>query len=305
MGKTTACLPQCASMQGGGDWVSDVALQPSPSKEYHVYRSQAAVRIELSRPENSNVLTASMVEELKNLYRRIAQDPTVFRIYLTGQGRVFCAGMNLGASGLATSADEGKHLAQLKNFRDLLTAIERAPQVTVALINGPCYGGGNGLAFVNDIRISTRDTTFNLTEVRLGLSPCAISPYLAREWGIALFRSAMLTGRPVTAAQLHGSGALYAITDNNMTLQNQALHDLETTLRMCASRASTVCKELVEVAWSSPGGPAQDDLIKRRYLEMMAPSREAKYGIEQFRKGVRMVNWASMEKSTRGKSSLL
>jgi hydroxymethylglutaryl-CoA lyase len=140
-----------------------------------------------------------MVQELKDLYKRIAKDKSIFRIYLTGQGRVFSAGMDLSARGNATSNDEETHLAQMNAFRALLSAIEDAPQVTIAIINGSCYGGGNGLAFANDVRICTREATFNLTEVRLGLAPCAISPVLAREWGIPLFRSAMLTGRPVPA----------------------------------------------------------------------------------------------------------
>ncbi|KAH7139751.1 ClpP/crotonase-like domain-containing protein [Dactylonectria estremocensis] len=287
------------------NWEPDTALQPVASKELRVCRAREAVKIELTRPENRNALTTSITKELGNLYRQVAQDTSVSRIYLTGQGPVFCAGMHLGASESTANFTQDKHLAELEEFSGLLSAIENAPQVTIALINGPCYGGGNGLAFANDIRISTRDATFNLTEVRIGLSPCAISPCLAREWGIPLFRSAMLTGRPVTTAQLHGLGAIYDIADDNEQLQGRLLHELESTLRLCAPRASAVCKELAKAAWSSPGGPAQDELIKSRYVEMMAPSDEARYGIGRFRKGFRKVDWAIMEKGTGNRDSHL
>ncbi|PKS05092.1 hypothetical protein jhhlp_008459 [Lomentospora prolificans] len=278
-----------------GQWFHDTALQPSPSKEYCIYRKRAAVKIELTRPANRNALTSSMVDELKALYDRLARDASVFRIYLTGQGKVFCAGMDLGASGSATSANEQQHISGLEKFQGLLRAIEKAPQVTVALINGPCYGGGNGLAFANDIRVSTREATFNLTEVRLGLSPCAISPVLAREWGVPLLRSAMLTATPVTAARLHVTGAIFALADDNEQLQGQASLRLEDALEACAPGASAVCKELAEVAWSSPGGAAQNEVVRRRYLEMMGPSREARFGIGQFRQGVRKVDWMEMD----------
>jgi len=254
------------------------------------------VKIELTRPENRNALTSSMVEELKSLYERIARDESIFRIYLTGKGKAFCAGMDLGASGSATSANEKQHIYALEKFQSLLHAIAGAPQVTIALINGPCYGGGNGLAFANDIRVSTREATFNLTEVRLGLSPCAISPILAREWGIPLFRSAMLIGMPVTAAKLHGTGAIYALAEDDERLQGQVFQKLEDTLQACAPRASAVSKELAEVAWSNPAGATQNELVTRRYLEMMRPSREAKFGIDQFRKGIRKVDWTSLYK---------
>lgn len=275
-------------------WLPDTKLQPTPSKEYVVYRHRASVKIELTRPNNRNALTASMVDELQALYERLAQDASVFRIYLTGQGKVFCAGMDLGASGSATSADEKQHTAGLRKFQSLLRAIEGAPQVTVALINGPCYGGGNGLAFANDIRLSTRGATFNLTEARLGISPCAISPVVAREWGVPLFRSATLTAAPLPASRLHASGAIYALAADNAELQGALCAEIETTLSACAPGASAVCKELAAVAWRSPGGEEQDETVTRRYMEMMAPSKEAKFGIEQFRKGVRTVDWTKL-----------
>ncbi|KAH7120487.1 ClpP/crotonase-like domain-containing protein [Dactylonectria macrodidyma] len=300
MGKSTTSVPTQEL-----DWKPDTALQPVASKELRVHRAREAVKIELTRPENRNALTTSITRELGNLYRRVAQDTSVSRIYLTGQGPVFCAGMSLSAPEQTAKSDQNQHLAELEEFRGLLSAIENAPQVTIALINGPCYGGGNGLAFANDIRISTRDATFNLTEVRIGLSPCAISPCLAREWGIPLFRSAMLTGRPVTAAQLYGLGAIYGIADDNEQLQGGSLHDLESTLRLCAPRASAVCKELAKAAWSSPGSLAQDELVKNRYLDMMAPSDEARHGIGRFRKGFRKVDWASMGKGAGNKDSHL
>lgn len=271
-------------------WTLDDSLLP----DLRVYKKGASIKIELSRPDRRNALTGSMVESLRALYEQLATDVSIHRIFLTAQGKVFCAGMDLSTSGKATVTDEQGHASQLAATQALFCAIDNAPQTTIALINGPCYGGGNGLAFVNDIRIAVQSATFNLTEVRLGLSPCAISPYLLREWGIAFTRAAMLTARPVTAADLHRIGALYSIASDQEQLQGEVLEGLDTTLQACAPAASNVCKELVKVAWSHPGGPQQEKVVRQRFMEMMAPSREAKYGIGQFRKGVKSVDWTKI-----------
>ncbi|KAH7368445.1 ClpP/crotonase-like domain-containing protein [Plectosphaerella cucumerina] len=286
------------------EWQRDTVLQDSPSPEYRISRRGPVVKIELTRPKSRNSLTSDLVSGLKDAYTRIARDSSIFRIYLTGQGRVFCAGMNLSPSNSTPPPGEDTHRAQLAEFRGLLQAIEDAPQVTVALINGPCYGGGNGLAFANDIRISVRDATFNLTEVKLGLAPCAISPVLAREWGLALCRSAMLTARPVTAEELRAVGAIYALADDGKHLQGDAMEELEKRLRASAPGASTVCKELIHVAWTDPGGKEQDEVVAKRYVEMMTPSKEARHGIQQFKKGVREVDWEKFWDAELGKSRL-
>lgn len=283
-------------------WHLDTKLLPDHSQDFRILRRKNAVKIELARPEARNSLTATLVSGLRDAYDTIARDPSIFRVYLTGQGRVFCAGMNLSPTASPSSSD---HLAQLRAFRDLLAAIERSPQVTIALINGPCYGGGNGLAFANDIRVCVRSATFLLTEARLGLAPCAISPVLAREWGLALTRSAMLTARPVTAQQLQSAGAVFAVADDVEKMNTSLLDELEAMLGACAPGASTVCKELVRVAWTDPGAARQDEVVEERYLEMMKPSAEARHGMEQFRQGVREVDWSKLTETRTSRGSRL
>lgn len=273
------------------EWTRDTSLT---SADFSLSRRGAAAKIELTRPEKRNTLTSSMVNNLRKVYELFAHDNSVSRIYLTGRGSVFCAGMDLSASGKATAADREAHESQLAQTLALFHAIENCPKTTVALINGPCYGGGNGLAFVHDIRVATSNSTFNLTEVRLGLAPCAISTSILREWGIAFCRAAMLTGRPVTAADLYRIGAIYSLADSQAVLHGDLLDSLDETLRGCAPGASAACKELAYVAWSDAGGKYQAETIKRRFLEMMTPSKEAKYGISQFRKGVKTVDWSQL-----------
>ncbi|KAH6675393.1 ClpP/crotonase-like domain-containing protein [Plectosphaerella plurivora] len=286
------------------EWHRDASLQPTPSPEFLIARRGPVVKIELTRPKSRNSLTSDLVSGLKDAYSRIARDPSIFRIYLTGQGSVFCAGMNLAPPKAGSPSNEEANRAQLADFKGLLQAIENAPQVTVALINGPCYGGGNGLAFANDIRVSVRDATFNLTEVKLGLAPCAISPVLAREWGLALCRTAMLTARPVAAKELRAIGAIYALANDVDHLQGEVKEELEKRLRASAPGASSVCKELVKVAWTSPGGKEQDEVVARSFVDMMTPSKEARHGIQQFKKGVREVDWEKFWETELGKSRL-
>jgi hydroxymethylglutaryl-CoA lyase len=90
----------------------------------------------------------------------------------------------------------------------LFESISNSPKTTIALVNGPCYGGGNGVAFACDIRIVVESATFTLSEVRRGLSPATISRYIVREWGTGLAWEAMVTGRGVKPAELRAFGAV-------------------------------------------------------------------------------------------------
>jgi hydroxymethylglutaryl-CoA lyase len=158
--------------------------------------------------------------------------------------------------------------------------------VTIAAINGHAFGGGVGLAFACDIRLGVNDAAFTLSEVKLGLSPATISKYVAREWGPAFTREAMLSGRPVSVAQLRTLGLVATAVDSKEELDD-ALDTYLRRLRAAAPRASTMVKELV----AASGEDGQDLRIKQVFDEMMKPGSESEFGLREFQSGNRNIDW--------------
>ncbi|OQV08556.1 hypothetical protein CLAIMM_12809 [Cladophialophora immunda] len=272
--------------------------------EYQLLRHASTVKIVLNRPHNGNALTRTMLTHLTTLFETLSNDPSVFHIVLTGKGKYFCTGMDLSSGGAtAAGADVVSKQDQFEGLYKLFEAIDRTPQTTIALINGPTFGGGTGLAFVCDIRLAQANATFTMTEVKLGLCPATISKFVVREWGLAIAREAMLTSRPVTAQELHRFGAVHAIA-SSLSLPSSAATDgshrnldqllqqyLDKYLNHAAPQASARTKELVAAAWRYAGDERQAKVIKDVFEWMIAPSEEAQIGTDAFRAGKNGVDW--------------
>ncbi|PVH72833.1 aldolase [Cadophora sp. DSE1049] len=258
------------------------------SDDYQVRRSGVNIEIRLTRPKNGNALTKSMLQALTRLFRDLSDDETVFRIILSAEGKYFCTGMDL----KGTSSTE----EQFNNLNTLFHTIDACPKTTIAVINGPCFGGGVGLAFVCDIRLATSDTTFTLSEVRLGLCPATISKFVIREWGISYARSAMLTAREIKASELEKLGILYAVVEDKSRL-DLAVETLLQSMKFNASRASKLSKDLVRAAYAHPGGETQAAVIKKSFDEMMDAGAEHGYARLKFKEGVKRVDWESRARS--------
>jgi len=255
------------------------------TKEYRSRRSGVNVEICLTRGRNGNALTTTLIEALIRLFRAYSLDHSVFRIILTGEGKYFCTGMDL----KSTSTTEER----FRNLKDLFRTIDECPKTTIAVVNGPCFGGGVGLAFVCDIRLATSQSTFTLSEVRLGLCPATISEYVIREWGISYTRVAMLTGRQITASELAHLKILQGVAEDQNSLQ-VALEALLQDLKFNAPGASKLSKDLIRVAYVDSGGEEQARVIKSSFDKMMITGSEHDYARSEFKKGIKAVDWEAM-----------
>jgi len=258
------------------------------SQDYQVRRSGVNIEICLTRPKNGNALTANMLQALTRLFKDFSHDETVFRIILRAEGKYFCTGMDL----KGTSSTE----EQFNNLNALFHTIDACPKTTIAVINGPCFGGGVGLAFVCDIRLATSNTTFTLSEVRLGLCPATISKFIIREWGISYARTAMLTAREVKASELERLGILYSVVQDQAGLES-GLEALLQSMKFNAPRASKMSKDLVRVAYLNAGGEVQGAVIKNSFDKMMDSGAEHGYARMKFKEGVKRVDWESRTRS--------
>ncbi|KAF2207626.1 hypothetical protein CERZMDRAFT_102307 [Cercospora zeae-maydis SCOH1-5] len=258
-----------------------------------VYRQGTNMKVVLNRPRNGNALTVPMISHLTQVFEDAATDRSISRIVITANGKFFCTGMDLSRDN-SPVAKEGTSAsdAQYTRLTRLFESIDKAPQVTIACVQGSAFGGGVGLALVCDIRLMVANATLKLSEVRLGLAPATISRYVVRELGISFSREVMLSARAVSAQELMRLGKIAEI----IPAQEQLTSAIDTyllRLRACAPNASKMAKDLVRLGWEHAGNEEQDRGIKRIFADFMDQKSESAHGLRQFQKGVKEVDWDS------------
>lgn len=261
-------------------------------------RSGSSATITFNNPKKGNVLTSSMTQGLRSIMSSLSSDPTIQTIILTNIGKYFCTGMDLSTSGPATT---GTTKTQLQNLLSTFECLNSCPKTTIALVKGKCYGGGVGLVFCCDIRIVIgANQEFVLSEVKRGLVPATISKYVVREWGPALAREAMITGRPILASELLAKNIIHAIAETEEQAQ-KIVEEYVLRLGSSAPRAVSQVKELVNAVAERK---RENEEIEKVFEDMMRPSDEAKFGIGEFRKGVKDVDWGKWYREKIGKPKL-
>lgn len=155
--------------------------------------ARGVVTLTLNRPERHNALSAALIEAMDGSLRELAVDPAVRVIVITGAGPTFCSGADLEEmrnAGRATLEENEREAARLATLLDVL---DRLPRPTVARVQGNGFGGALGLISACDVVIAAEHAKFALTEVRLGLIPAMISPYVIRAIGQRNARRLFLT----------------------------------------------------------------------------------------------------------------
>lgn len=167
----------------------------------------------LDRPQARNALSAELVTRLTDAFAALSGDSGVRAVVLRGAGEVFCAGADIGEMRQAGSAAPAQNEADARRFAGMLEALERLPQPTVAVVNGAAMGGAVGLVACCDIALASAGARFALSEVRLGLVPAMISPYVIRAIGLRQARRWFLTGEAMDAAQARVLGLVHEVAE--------------------------------------------------------------------------------------------
>lgn len=238
--------------------------------------ARGIARLTLNRPEKHNSLNAIMIREIAVAATTLATDASVRAVVLSATGKSFCAGGDLAWMQEQFDASRADRLAEASRLAAMLRLLDELPKLLIAVIEGPAFGGGVGLASVCDIVLAAPGTKFALSETRLGLVPATIAPFVVRRIGLANARRFALNARPFAAEDALAMGLVSEIHPSH-ELATALDHQLDLALA-CAPGAIADAKRIFAMA-------ASGDLNEAAVAEALAnrwETAEARQGITAF-----------------------
>jgi methylglutaconyl-CoA hydratase len=176
-----------------------------------IERSGATATLWLNRPERHNAFDDVLIGELDSALAALAADPEIRVLLLAGRGKSFSAGADLAWMKRMAGYGPAENEADAQKMAEMLHRLDSLPKPTVAVVQGAAIGGGVGLVAACDIAIAAEETQFALSEVRLGLIPAAISPYVTAAIGPRAARRYFLTAERFDAHQALALGLVSAV----------------------------------------------------------------------------------------------
>lgn len=201
------------------------------------------LNIALNRPEVHNAFNEVMIAELQSVVDQTIREAKVRVVVLTGKGRSFCAGADLNWMRRVKDYSYEENLAESRRLADLMYAIYTLPMPTIARVNGAAIGGGTGLLAACDVIIVAETAKFSLSEVKLGLVPAVISPYVIRRVGESRCRQLMLTGERFKADRAQRYGLVNTVVP--IEDLDEAVEERVAQLLTSGPEALKTCKELL------------------------------------------------------------
>jgi enoyl-CoA hydratase/carnithine racemase len=169
------------------------------------------LRLTLDRPEVRNALNAELIAGLSNAFSDVPSE--IRAIVLTGEGPSFCAGGDLEWMRKAAGYTEDENFQDALRLARLFEAMVQCPALIIARVNGHAFGGATGLVAASDVAISSREALFAFSEVRLGLVPATISPYVIEKIGSGHARALFTTGETFGAEHALRIGLVHHLCD--------------------------------------------------------------------------------------------
>jgi methylglutaconyl-CoA hydratase len=150
--------------------------------------------LKLSRPDKLNAIDAEMIVELKQVFDSLKNNNELVVLQVVGKGKAFCSGADIAWLESLNKSDNKLIEAQFSELAEMLAAMYSLPQLVISLVHGSVFGGGLGLMTCSDFVISSPGTVFSFSEIKLGLIPATISPYVVHKTGIRKIKKMFYTG---------------------------------------------------------------------------------------------------------------
>ncbi len=206
-------------------------------------RDQVA-RITLSRPEVRNAFNDEVIAELTEAFQTLGQRDDVRAIVLAAVGPAFCAGADLNWMRRMADYTRDENLADAAKLAEMLRVMYTCPKPTLARVQGDVFAGGVGLVAACDMVVSVDTATYCLSEVKLGLIPATISPYVIRAMGARAAHRYFLTAERFSAAEAHRIGLVHEVAGADAL--DAKVDELLKALTSASPNAVRACKRLVQ-----------------------------------------------------------
>jgi methylglutaconyl-CoA hydratase len=206
--------------------------------------------VTLNRPERHNAFDDALIAELTEALRTIEADDSVRVVVLSGAGKSFSAGADLNWMKRMSGFSKEENLRDAMGLGALMRTLAHLRKPTVARVHGAAYGGGVGLVACCDIAVAAQSATFSLSEVKLGLIPAVISPYVVAAMGEHAARRYFLTGERFEAAEAWRLGLVHeAVIDSEL---DQKVGEIVDALLAGGPVAQREAKELIRAVANRP-----------------------------------------------------
>jgi len=242
-------------------------------------RADGVAVVTLARPLVHNAFNEVMIAELTAVLTRLENDAAVRTVVLAADGKSFSAGADLDWMRRMAAYDLPENLADAKALAELMRTLNALTKPTIARVHGAVYGGGVGLVACCDIAVASDSAVFSLSEVRLGLIPAVISPYVIAAIGARAARRWFLTAERFDAAEAWRSGLIHQVTPP-LGLDD-AVDALLARLREGAPGAQSAAKDLIFAVANRPVTEALIADTARRIATLRA-GEEGREGIKAF-----------------------
>jgi methylglutaconyl-CoA hydratase len=237
--------------------------------------SGGVARVALNRPDKRNALDRATLSALGEALALCAADTDVRMMQLTGTGNVFCAGADLAEMQAQAQASEAENLANARELARVLSALDSFPKPTLARVNGDGYGGALGLIAACDIVVAVDGAKFAFTEVRLGIIPAVVSPFVLGKIGESAALRYFLTAETMTAATLKQIGLAHETVSADAL--DATCGGIIDALLKGAPGAQSAAKALIRDARVAPAqrsGAALDMAGRLAHLRVQAEAKE-------------------------------
>jgi methylglutaconyl-CoA hydratase len=233
--------------------------------------------VTLNRPEQHNAFDDTLIAELTDCIGRLNQEESIRVIVLCGAGSSFCAGADLEWMGRMAGYSRDQNLQDARRLQGMFAGIAESPKVTIAKVHGPAMGGGAGLVAVCDVAVASHGATFAFSEVKLGIAPAVIAPYVIQKVGVGNARAFFVTGEKFVADVAARIGLVQEV--EAFSVEGAVHKKIESILSAGPSAIAATKQLLREIAAKTPQEAA--DLTVQAIADLRV-SPEGQEGIRSF-----------------------
>ena len=249
------------------------------SQHLSITQSGPVARITLTMPEIRNAFSDEVIQAITEAFADVGARADVRAVVLAAEGPAFCAGANLNWMRRMADYTREENLADASKLAAMLRTIAECPKPTIARVQGDVYAGGMGLVAACDMAVSVDTAWYCLSEVKIGLAPATISPYVIRAMGARAAQRYFLTAERFTAAEAHRIGFVHEVVTADAL--DAKVDELLKALTSASPAAVVACKTLVA---DVVGRDIDEDLIAYT-VEAIADIRasaEGREGVQAF-----------------------